>query len=50
MRLVTDPATLWTYSRETRWHVYWSNGLPGPDQTLIESEKTLVSMSAPARP
>ena len=50
IRLVTDPATLWTYSRETRWHVYWSNGLPGPDQTLIESEKTLVSMSAPARP
>ena len=50
MRLVTDPATLWTYSRETRWHVYWSNGVPGPDQTLIESEKTLVSMSAPARP
>lgn len=48
MRLVTDPATLWTYSRETRWHVYWSNGVPGPDQKLIESEKTLVSMSAPA--
>jgi tetratricopeptide (TPR) repeat protein len=48
MRLVTDPATLWTYSRETRWHVYWSNGVPGPDQTLIESEKTIVSMSAPA--
>jgi hypothetical protein len=48
MRLVTDPATLWTYSRETRWHVYWSTGLPGPDQTLIESEKTIVSMSAPS--
>ena len=48
MRLVTDPATLWTYSRETRWHVYWSNGVPGPDQTLIESRKTIVSMSAPA--
>jgi hypothetical protein len=50
MRLVTDPATLWTYSRETRWHVYWSNGAPGPDQTLIESEKTIVSMSAPTPP
>jgi hypothetical protein len=48
MRLITDPATLWTYSRETRWHVYWSNGVPGPDQTLIESRKTIVSMSAPA--
>jgi hypothetical protein len=50
MRLVTDPATLWTYSRETQWHVYWSNGAPGPDQTLIESEKTIVSMSAPTPP
>jgi hypothetical protein len=50
MRLVTDPATLWTYSRETRWHVYWSNGVPGPDQTLIESEKNIVSMSAPTPP
>ncbi len=47
MRLVTDPATLWTYSRETRWHVYSSNGESGPDQSLIESEKTLESMSAP---
>jgi tetratricopeptide (TPR) repeat protein len=47
MRLVTDPKTLWTYSRETRWHVYWSTGLPGPEQTIIESEKTIVSMSAP---
>jgi hypothetical protein len=47
MRLVTDPATLWTYSRETRWHAYWSNGVSGPDQALIESEKTIVSMSAP---
>jgi tetratricopeptide (TPR) repeat protein len=50
MRLVTDPATLWTYSRETRRHVYWSNGVAGPDQTLIESEKTIVSMSAPTPP
>lgn len=50
MRLVTDPKTLWTYSRETRWHVYWSNGLPGPDQKLIQSEKTIVSLSAPAAP
>ncbi len=50
MRLVTDPATLWTYSREMRWHLYWSNGVPGPDQKLIESEKTIVSMSAPAAP
>ncbi len=48
MRLVTDPATLWTYSRETRWHGYWSNGVSGPDQSLIESEKALVTMSAPA--
>jgi tetratricopeptide (TPR) repeat protein len=48
MRLVTDPATLLTYSRETHWHAYWSNGLSGPDQSLIESEKTLVTMSAPA--
>jgi hypothetical protein len=47
MRLVTDPATLWTYSRETRWHAYWSNGVSGPDQSLVESEETIVSMSAP---
>lgn len=50
MRLVTDPATLWTYSRETRWHGYWSSAIPGPDETLIESERTIVSMSAPAPP
>jgi hypothetical protein len=50
MRLVTDPKTLWTYSRETRWHFYWWNGLPGPDHSMIESEKTIVSMSAPAPP
>jgi hypothetical protein len=50
MRLVTDPTTLWTYSRETRRHVYWSNGVPGPDQTLIKSEKNIVSMSVPTPP
>ena len=50
MRLVTDPKTLWTYSRETQWHAYLSDGVSGTDQTLIESEKTVVSMSAPARP
>jgi len=47
MRLVTDPATLWTYSREMRWHAYWSNGTTGPDQSLIESEKSIESMSSP---
>jgi hypothetical protein len=47
MRLVTDPATLWTYSRETQWHAYWSNGASGADHSLSESEKTVVSMSAP---
>ena len=46
MRLVTDPATLRTYSRETRWHAYWSDGVSGPDKSLFESEKTLESMSA----
>ena len=50
MRLVTDPATLWTYSRETRWHGYWSEGVAAPDQRLMESETTIVSMSAPAAP
>lgn len=47
MRLVTDPTTLRTYSLETRWHTYWSNGEHRPDQSLIEAEKTIVSMSAP---
>jgi tetratricopeptide (TPR) repeat protein len=47
MRLVTDPATLWTYSRETRWNAYWSNGISGPDQSLFESGKTIESVSAP---
>jgi len=47
MRLVTNPATLWAYSREARWHAYWSDGVPGPDQSLFESEKTVESMSAP---
>ena len=46
MRLVTDPATLWTYSRETRWHAYWSDGISGPDKSLFESEKTIESASA----
>jgi tetratricopeptide (TPR) repeat protein len=50
MRLVTDPATLWTYSRETRWHAYWWNGVSGPDQSLIESEKSVVTMSVPTPP
>ena len=47
MRLVTDPATLRTYSRETRWHAYWSDGVSGPEQSLFESAKTIESMSAP---
>ena len=46
MRLVTDPATLRTYSRETRWHAYWSNGVSGPGQSLLESGRTIESMSA----
>jgi hypothetical protein len=46
MRLVTDPATLWTYSRETRWHAYWSDGASGPGQSLLEAGKTVESMSA----
>jgi hypothetical protein len=50
MRLVTDPATLWTYSRETRWHGYWSDGVSAPDERLLESERTIVSMSAPVPP
>jgi tetratricopeptide (TPR) repeat protein len=45
MRVVTDPATLRTYSRETRWHAYWSDGVSGPEESLFESEKTLESMS-----
>lgn len=49
MRLVTDPKTLRTYSRETRWHAYWSNGASGPGQSLLESGKTIVSMSAPTQ-
>jgi tetratricopeptide (TPR) repeat protein len=47
MRVVTDPATLRTYSRETRWHAYWSDGVSGPDKSLFESAKTIESMSAP---
>jgi tetratricopeptide (TPR) repeat protein len=47
MRLVTDPSTLWTYSRETRWHAYWSNGVSGPGQALLETGETSESMSAP---
>ena len=47
MRLVTDPATLRTYTRETRWHAYWSNGVSGPGQSLLESGRTIESMSAP---
>jgi hypothetical protein len=47
MRLVTDPATLWTYSRETRWHTYWSNGVSGPGQSLLEAGKTIESRSGP---
>jgi tetratricopeptide (TPR) repeat protein len=45
IRLVTDPATLRTYSRETRWHAYWSNGVAGPDQSLMESERTIETLS-----
>lgn len=42
MRLVTDPKTLQPYSREMRRHSYWSSGEPGPDHSLIESERTLL--------
>jgi hypothetical protein len=45
MRLITDPATLWTYSRETHWHAYWSNGVSGPGQSLLETGQTSESMS-----
>jgi hypothetical protein len=45
IRLVTDPTTLLTYSRETRWHAYWSNGVAGPDQSLMESERTVETLS-----
>jgi hypothetical protein len=42
MRLVTDPKTLQTYSREMRRHCYWSSDEPGPDRSLIESERTVL--------
>jgi hypothetical protein len=44
MRLVTDPSSLQTYSREIRRHVYWTNGIHGPDDCLIESEKTVLEI------
>lgn len=43
MRLVTDPKTLQPYSREMQRHAYWSSGEPGPDHSLFESEKTVLS-------
>jgi tetratricopeptide (TPR) repeat protein len=46
MRLVTDPKTLQPYSCEIRRHAYWSKGVPGPDHSLFESEKTVVSSGA----
>jgi hypothetical protein len=49
MRLVTDPKTLQPYSCEIRRHAYWSNGKPGPDHALFESEKTVVSSGAITR-
>jgi tetratricopeptide (TPR) repeat protein len=49
MRLVTDPKTLQPYSCEIRRHAYWSNGVPGPDHSLFESEKTVVSSGAITR-
>jgi hypothetical protein len=44
MRLVTDPSSLQAYSREIRRHVYWTIGTPGPDDSLIESEKTVLEI------
>jgi tetratricopeptide (TPR) repeat protein len=44
MRLVTDPSSLQAYSREIRRHVYWTNGTHGPDESLIESEKTVLEI------
>jgi tetratricopeptide (TPR) repeat protein len=46
MRLVTNPATLQSYLRDTRHHSYWSTG---PNRSLIESEKT-VEVSGRIKP
>jgi hypothetical protein len=44
MRLIVDPLNLVAYRRDMRRYSYWSTGATGPDQSLIESEKSsLVS-------
>jgi hypothetical protein len=41
MRLVTDPATLQTYTLDQRRHSYWSFGAKDPNQSLTEFERTV---------
>jgi tetratricopeptide (TPR) repeat protein len=44
MRLVTDPGSLQPYSREIRRHVYWAISAARPNDSLIESEKTVLEI------
>ena len=44
MRVIVDPLNLVAYRRDIRRYSYWSTGVAGPNNTLIESERSsLVS-------
>jgi tetratricopeptide (TPR) repeat protein len=46
MRLIVDPVNLVAYRRDIRRYSYWSTGAAGPNNSLIESERSsLVSGS-----
>ncbi|HEY0748202.1 MAG TPA: hypothetical protein VGD63_15985 [Steroidobacteraceae bacterium] len=46
MRLVTDPATLHSYSREMRHYSYWFLARGASAHPLVESEKSVVRFSS----
>lgn len=48
MRLIVDPKTLVAYRRDMRSYSYWSTGAKGPNQSLLETERTSM-VSGPLR-
>jgi tetratricopeptide (TPR) repeat protein len=40
MRLIVDPVTLVAYRRDMRRYSYWSTGVEGPNESLVELERT----------
>ena len=49
IRLIVDPLNLVAYRRDIRRYSYWSTGAAGPNNTLIESERSSLVSGRPSR-